>query len=276
MEQNHILPVFIGGYTKSGTTYIGRAFDTLTGVYARGESDYFRLIFDSLHKSLVAYSKNIQVVNKEVYDDRGTLEPITNKRAQNIQSDLFTEIFFNGQGIPSDCRVIVDKSPRNIFHVDQIRFVFPHARIVCVFRDPVPVFQSLIRHMGDNRDKNYYDPTFKGRKDILDRFTEFRWPKYADILKREHGNLFVVRYDQAAKDPEGFLDFAETKVIGQKLGRDRGVETLTKDYYLASLPPEIRAKSLVQSDSVKKVTLTEEEKHRLVNTCEVPDIPFGF
>ena len=51
--------IFIGGYTKSGTTFIGRAFGLLNGVYAKGELDYFRIFYRGMEKMVVEYNENI-------------------------------------------------------------------------------------------------------------------------------------------------------------------------------------------------------------------------
>lgn len=267
--------IFIGGYAKSGTTFVGRVFDIINGVYGRGEMDYFRIFAPDLNKQLTEYNRNLLTVNKEVYDGAGSLAPVTKDQARIIHRRLFLDLFFNGSPLPDDCSVIVEKSPRNIFHIAEIDFIFPKAKVVCVYRDPIPVFRSLMRHMSDHRSAAYRDPTSEKRTAFLDSFIKNRWPLYIKILKNAPSFVRVVRYDTIAADTAGFIDYAETQLIGVKRGIKRDLNTLTKDYYLSQLSPEARAKSLVQTGGAT-VHVSDAEISRIERDCELPTGPFDF
>jgi hypothetical protein len=266
--------LFIGGYTKSGTTFIGRAVGLLNGVYAKGELDYFRLFFGSLGKLAYGYNQNIEVVNREVYDGRGELEPLTNESVRSLHDKIFAHIFFAGQDIPDDCKVIAEKSPRNIDWVRSIKAAFPDALNMCVYRDPKPVFRSMLRHMADHRSSDYFDPQTHNRRALLANFCEY-WPPYLQQIEDRRRNLIMVRYHTAADDNAAFLDFAESLLFKEKVGLKAPVETLSKEHYLQSLPEEARAKSLVQLDN-GKITLTAEEEKKIDSLCHAPNVSFDF
>ncbi|MFC4347211.1 sulfotransferase [Kordiimonas lipolytica] len=266
--------IFVGGYTKSGTTFVGRAFDIINGVYAKGEEDYFRLMFHGVHDLARRFNANIEVVNKEVYDGFGSIPPIDRNSLRILQQNIFYHIFFGSKPMPEDCVVTVEKSPHNIFRLREINYTFPDAINVCVYRPAIPVFSSLIRHMRDHRDIGYDDPKNQNRISILENFCK-RWQEYVEIIEQNRAKLKMVQYQSVADDTAGFLDFAQSDIIGQKLGLSAPVETLTKEHYLSTLPPEAREKSLVQT-SANKVKLTDAEKKMITDHCRDPDITFDF
>lgn len=266
--------IFVGGYTKSGTTFVGRAFDIISGVYARGEEDYFRQMFNQMNKHLRDYNVNLHYVNKEVYDGQGKLKPLNNKTVRAFHQFTFYHLFFNGKPIPEDCLVTVEKSPHNIYWVDQISFTFPEAVHVCVYRQAKPVFRSLLRHMRDHRDPAYDDPMSEARQTLLRKFAA-KWPTYIKIIEEKRSQLHLVRYDQVAADTAGFLDYAQKAVIGEELGLSAPLETLTKEYYLANLPPEARETSLVQTNG-NKIVLSKAEDAIIEQHCIDPDTDYDF
>lgn len=266
--------IFVGGYTKSGTTFIGRAFGLFNGVYAKGEQDYFRLVAGGLNKLMRDYNENLAVVNKEVYDGHGSLELLTNTSVRILHDKVFKHIFFNGKPMPQDCETIVEKSPRNIFEIEKIRLIFPGATNVCVYREPGAVFRSLMRHMADHRAPAFNDPEAQKRKSMLEGFSK-RWPTYIDIIEKYRGDLKLIQYQTAAADNQGFLDFAEAEILFHSPGLRAPVETLSKEYYLKSLPEEARAKSLVQVGP-PKITLSETELQIIEDNCRPPRTDFDF
>jgi len=266
--------IFVGGYTKSGTTFVGRAFDIINGVYAKGEEDYFRLVFHGVNDLARKFNNNIEIVNREVYDGFGSIPPMGQTSLRHLQQKIFYHIFFGGQPMPNDCVATVEKSPHNIFRLKEIGFTFPAAINVCVYRPAVPVFASLIRHMRDHRNAGYGDAESELRINMLKGFCK-RWQEYVRIIEENRAKLKMVQYQSVADDTAGFLDFAQTDIIGQKLGLSAPVETLTKEHYLSTLPPEAREKSLVQT-SANKIKLTDAEKNMIADHCADPDITFDF
>ena len=266
--------IFIGGYTKSGTTFLGRCFDILNGVEARGEMDYLRIFFGSFNKIAGSYGNNIQIVNREVYDGQGDLRPFDAGSLRVMHQKMFFHIFFNGQPLPQDCIAVVEKSPRNIFHYDAFRFCFPKGEFVTIYRQPDKVFRSLMRHMKDHRDDRYGDPTFAGRKKMLDGFCG-RWNEMIEIIGKNRDGMHVVHYDHLSADAAGFLDYAQEKIIGQKTGLSAPVESLSKEAYLQSLPAEAREKSLVQTGTYK-ITLSDREQSIFRDRCNTYKGPFDY
>lgn len=266
--------IFIGGYTKSGTTFIGRAFGIFNGVYAKGELDYFRIFCNGLHDLFAEYNKNIQIVNKEVYDGRGSLKPVTVDSMALLHDKIFNHVFFAGEPVPEDCRVIVEKSPRNIFWLKEINRMFPEAQVVCVYRDSKAVFRSLMRHMADHRNPQFRNADFKPRADMLASFC-LRWARFLEIIDANRSKISLVRYQPAADDNQAFVDFIASDILKYDPGLRAPVETLSKEYYLNSLPEDVRATSLVQT-ATHKIELSDQEKEILDTKCPAPVTHFDF
>ncbi len=267
--------IFIGGYTKSGTTFVGRVFGLLNGVYAHGEEDYFRLVMPKVNELINEFNYNIGYVNREVYDDQGPIPQVTNQSGKLLHQKIFYHLFFGGQDIPEDCIATVEKSPRNAFYMAQIKFLFPDAQILCVYRDPIPVFASLMRHMADHRSPNYRDPDSEERRESLENFL-VRWNAFCDTLEKRRELYIPIRYENVVADKAGFVDFIQKEMLQEDVGLSEPLEHLSKEYYLSTLPPEKRATSLVQIDPARKIQLSEREQEAIKETCIIPSLDFAF
>jgi len=267
--------IFVGGYTKAGTTFLGRVLGNFSGVYARGEMDFFRIFAGNYRRLAGEYSKNIQIVNTEVYDGRGELRPVTVDRARKTLDMLFQDLFFNGETPPGDCQTMVEKSPRNMFHLDQIDFAFPKAPIVHIYRPPQDCYQSLMRHMSDHRDKAFLDPDSDRRKGFLRDFVA-RWNEYKRHVQSPHmKRVKTLTYQALCDDLPGFVDFAQTHIFGCEMDLKAPLESLSKDAYLKSLPKKVRETSLVQTGD-RKVTLADEEIAAIRTYCHAPKLTVHF
>ena len=266
--------IFIGGYTKSGTTFLGRTLEAFGGVYSRGEMDFLRLFAGSIPKIYAEYNQNLQYVNEEVYDGQGSLKPVTVGQQRRMLSRMFFDLFFNGEPVPNDCKLVIEKSPRNLFNILTAKNIFEVIRYVNIYRPAQPVFRSMMRHMADHRTEDYLDPNSDLRKKSLESFIG-RWDRQIKIMEYLNGRVVQVQYDTVTADMQGFLDFANKRIFPEPLEQVMGVEKLTKEAYLQSLPPDRRETSLVQTKT-NRIQLSDEEKTRLSKECAEPNVTFDF
>jgi len=266
--------VFVGGHSKSGTTFIGRALGLFNDVCSKGELDYFRLYFKELNTLTDGYNVNIDYVNREVYDGIGNLGRIDDKAMVRIHRSVFMELFQSGVPVPADSKFWVEKSPQNVHWTNAINFIFPEAVIVAVYRDPVAVFRSRLRHMADHRDGELKNVASPERQEFRRTFIE-GWYTWIGQLEKYKDRLMPVNYQHVVDDTKGFLDFAAERIFKEDLGLKAPVETLSKEYYLSQLPEERRAKSLVQTN-MKRLTLSEKEISIIKEKCRSPEVPFAF
>lgn len=275
MSGKQMQQIILGGYTKSGTTFLGRVMGNFEGCYSRGEMDYFRIFGGNLQKMFAEFSRNIQIVNKEVYDGQGEIQPITVNSARSMMQSVFYDMFFNGNGIPDDCAYVIEKSPRNMFHLKEAQFVFPQAPIVNIYRHPADCLKSLMRHMADHRDAQYRDPDSDLRRAFMPDF-ERRWNQYkAHITSDAAKKVINIRYDRLKDDLPGFVDFARSTIFKKDIALKAPLETLSKESYLASLPAKARKTSLVQED-MSGLRLSDEEIAFVRAYCHEPNIKIHF
>jgi len=266
--------IFVGGHSKSGTTFIGRALGLFNEVCAKGEMDYFRQFFKKLNFAFDDYNTNIESVNREVYDGAGTLAPVSEPVMVGIHRLMFGQLFQLGTPVPSDTRFLVEKSPYNIFLIEAIEAIFPGATIVAVYRNPKDVYRSLIRHLSDHRDPDHADMRSKVRRETRISFVN-RWARLVGLIEKHRDRLVLVQYQRAADDTQAFIEFARKEIFKEDLGLRAPVETLSKEYYLSTLPEEARAKSLVQLEG-HKVKLSKVEERIIDRDCRAPKVAFDF
>ena len=266
--------IFVGGFSKSGTTFIARALGLFNQVSVKGELDYFRQFFDQMNLIFNNFNTNINVVNQEVYDGRGTLVPVDDNMMIDMHRDIFKRLFSAGTPVPAESQFWVEKSPHNIYWTNAIHAVFPEARILSVYREPKAVFRSLIRQLSDHRDEAYTDPQSKVRQKSLKSFVH-AWDIYVQHLETKQDTFIMVQCQRVVDNVQGFMAFAERQVLQQKLGLARPLETLSKEYYLQTLPQAARAKSLVQIGP-NKVKLSRAELEIIESRCRAPNLTFDF
>lgn len=267
--------VFIGGYSKSGTTFLGRFLGLFNGVYAKGEEDYFRIFYKDMSRLCQEFNGNIGAVNTEVYDGRGTIPQMTVASFRALNQKIFYHLYWGGQAQPADCRWTVEKSPHNIFWLEQIENIFPGSMKLAIIRDSKPVFRSFMRHMRDHRDARFDDPAYKNRIVSMEQFI-VRWNRVAKCIEeyRDRG-LITISYDALAADNAAFVDFAKHTIFKEDIVLSAPLESISKESYLKSLPKEARAKSLVQIGP-SSITLSDDEESILEEKCKLPDVSFDF
>lgn len=243
-------------------------------MYSKGELDYFRLFYKKFNEQLYAFNTNIKLVNEEVYDGDGEIEPFNDASVRALHQKIFYHIFFNGKTVPSDCIAAVEKTPRNLRYFDKVKNIFPKSSFVCVYRDPVPVFKSMMRHMIAHRDTSFGDPLSEKRQEIFSAFLA-GWADNVGIIEKNRKNLHLVRYENVAANVSSFLNYIQDSILGQRIEFGAPVETLSKEFYLKSLPQEKRENSLVQVGP-SKITLSENELGLIDEKCCAPSTAFDF
>lgn len=266
--------VFIGGYSKSGTTFLGRVLGLFEGVYAKGEEDFFRIFYKDMNRLCQEFNGNIGTVNKEVYDGQGTIPQMTVGSFRELNQKIFYHLYWGAGDAPTDCRWTVEKSPHNIFWLRQIEEIFPGSVKLSIIRDSKPVFRSFMRHMRDHRDAKFADPDFKLRKESMDHFI-VRWNRVAKATEDYRSNLITISYDALSANTEAFIDFARQQIFKKQIPLTATIESISKEAYLKSLPKEARAKSLVQVGP-STISLSAEEETLLEEKCKLPQVSFDF
>lgn len=116
------------------------------------------------------------------------------------------------------------KDPRNTFTVDVWKHLFPNARLINIYRNPIDVAESLrVREQNWEKSTDMY-LNVNGYSEILSKNIQFQqsarlcrieegialWREYIDkafLLDKEFGDRILhLRYEDLLDDPEGVLD----------------------------------------------------------------------
>ena len=131
-KENSIIPIFICGMPRSGTTLCEQILSSHSEVYGAGELRYLLQL-----TKLQDVINNPEIDNIEKYfENIETKETLLNIREEYLK--LLANINRQGE------RYICDKMPHNFLLIDLIRFILPEAKIIYCKRKPADNCFSLL------------------------------------------------------------------------------------------------------------------------------------
>lgn len=126
-------PIFILGTQRSGTTLLRLILDSHPNIAVGFETGFMRAVKTIKHVPDYAYGK-------EWYRRWGIDERDMNERIRQFYGGIF-EHYARSQGKPR----WGEKTPLNLFQMDEMASIFPDAQFVCIVRHPGAVAASMMR-----------------------------------------------------------------------------------------------------------------------------------
>jgi len=120
-EGSSIIPVFIVGLPRSGTTLVEQIVSSHSKVTGAGELPYLAELGESLATGLIPINAGL----------------ITRFRLQYLDKL---------QKIAKEQVIVVDKAPQNFLYLSLIKNAFPEAKVIHVKRDPAAVCWANFKH----------------------------------------------------------------------------------------------------------------------------------
>ncbi|MEH6593355.1 MAG: sulfotransferase [Halioglobus sp.] len=125
-------PIFIVGMPRSGTTLLERIVSSHSGVYSAGELQDFAIAFKQLSGSRT----------------QALLDPDTIRAGEQISFDDLGQRYLNRTRSRSGHSAhYIDKMPLNFLYAGLIHKALPHARIICLRRNPMDTVLSNFRQL---------------------------------------------------------------------------------------------------------------------------------
>ncbi|MBJ7539826.1 sulfotransferase [Marinomonas transparens] len=182
------LPVFVLGMPRSGTTLVEQIISGHSDIFGAGELGLIPNVIQGLNRWERHVGSGRQY--PDCVDDLG--EYVTKGIANNVLQEL--------QAFAPDAKHIVDKLPHNFENIGLIKFLFPHARIISVRRDPRDI--ALSNYFTDYQAKHggmgfAYDLTHIGEQLADHNLLMHHWNQVFP------GQILEVNYEDVVEDLEG-------------------------------------------------------------------------
>lgn len=205
---------FVCGAPKSGTTWLQKALDAHPELVCAGEGHFADSYLDGISDVLKSYYRQQEVVARNVYEGNPYYRHSPRKDFAFL-SISFIASAFAGLDIPAGTRLVGDKTPANVEHLELLHYLFPDAKFVNIVRDGRDTLVSTFKHVERvNRTRQSIDDVDAFLLGKTGYYTR-RWTKAlknASAFSEKHpGMLHFVRYEDLKKDFAGtftnVLDF---------------------------------------------------------------------
>lgn len=182
-------PVFIISLPRSGSTLLQRILSTHEDISTKSEL-WFLLPHVEAIKNKYTYSRysNISLRNAT----KALLEQLPGGEDDYYQAIRMLSDHLYGRLAKNNEKYLLDKTPRYYFIIDEISKIYPDAKFIFVFRNPLAIAASVIEsfnknHLGDYRHKI---DLYLGPRMLADGYNQIR------------DRSIAVSYEDLVRDPE--------------------------------------------------------------------------
>ena len=178
IEFNTVSPIFVGGQMKSGTTMVRALLGQHPNIFGGLETHWFDINFQEQKEKDKALQKLEGLFNLSPSD----MNLIMSKK--NLDNKEFLSIFMNYVTKKSNKTRWVEKTPGNIFHLQDILSSWPTAKFIHVIRDW----------------RDTYASWKKSNKKSIDDFIHYSLKALEIYDKNENENTHIVQYEKLVLD----------------------------------------------------------------------------
>lgn len=203
-------PLFIVGYSRSGTTLLQSLVCTQENMYSLPETHFFSIVTRAIkdHPEDGIKSKDLDIIIDRIKEMmKFTLPEETTKRLKKnvsekrlrkkqILEELVHAYCINNQIERKE--IWVEKTPDHARFIDEIVKYFPDARFLAIIRNPLATLYSV------NKNLNSKNTPFL----LLARLWKKNIRCIEQFKKRRPNNIAVIRFEDLLKDKETTLENA--------------------------------------------------------------------
>ena len=182
------LPVFVLGMPRSGTTLVEQIIAGHSEIFGAGELGVIPNVIQGLNR----WQRHVGS-GREFPD---CIDDVDAYVCQGIANNVLKEL----QAYAPEAKHIVDKLPHNFENIGLIKFLFPHARIISVRRDPRDI--ALSNYFTDYQAKHggmgfAYDMTHIGEQLADHNLLMHHWNQVFP------NQILEINYEEVVEDLEG-------------------------------------------------------------------------
>jgi len=145
MNQPRFKPLFVCGSPKSGTTWLQKILDAHPAIACAGEGHFVEQIVSPMVRMLREYNGKLRQVEERVYQGRAPYQQLSDGEIVRMVRQIVSQLMMR-QTPPEGVAWLGDKTPRYTDGLNELRALFPSARIVHIVRDPRDVAVSRLFH----------------------------------------------------------------------------------------------------------------------------------
>ncbi len=208
MTEDKNLPLFIIGCPRSGTTLMRLIFNSHPHLAIPDETGIFDWLYNRpFYKKLfpIKASKNevlVKSLGEEVTKEFDALPASKTKSPKAI-----IDFLMQGYAEREQKSLWGEKTPLNIYYLNKILNIYPHATIVYMIRDPRAVASSFKRYVDHKRGKEDFWITKDVNKAIK------LWKTSVEQAMKFKNQITFVKYEDFVMNPE-----STTQRLCEKIG----------------------------------------------------------
>ena len=194
---------FIVGAQKSGTTWLQKQLNDVSGVCCLGEGHFIDKMVGPIAEVFKDYNRMMNMVDERVYEGNGFYKVISDESFVVHMREWILEIMLSACDCKSDKLVAIgDKTPAHSFHMRTLIKLFPEARFIHMLRDGRDVAVSAYHHKCRILNQLNYPVETSLRDEFVSQVK--KWGQFTRaVLHSESQGLPVhtVRYESLLEDP---------------------------------------------------------------------------
>ena len=184
-------PVFLISLPRSGSTVLQKAIMSASDIATTNET-WFLLPLLTMQSQDSMYAEYSHILSVYAYEDlreEGHFTDDTLTSARRLYADAVYK------GLSQGKKLFLDKTPRYYLIIDEIYKVYPNAKVIFLFRNPISILSSIMETWGNGGFKAYLNAIdlFEGPKKLVNAASKYA----ATTLK--------VNYEEFVNDPRATL-----------------------------------------------------------------------
>jgi hypothetical protein len=193
---------FIAATEKSGTTWMQLMLNAHPEIVCRGEGQLTTILVPEIERAFNAYSERIGELNSKVFGEvEGFPEPEQDHRIFVHRS--IATLLLAAYGDHPDIRAVGEKTPGNIRTLGYLKYMFPQAKMLLMWRDGRDIAVSGWLHLKRQWGEKAGDETLANYSRRLAKVWRGDIEKAREFAAKNPGTCHWVRYEDLHADPSG-------------------------------------------------------------------------
>ena len=185
--------VFVGGAPRSGTTLVQKMLNAHSEIYGGPEFDR---LGDIVHlRNLLQFSNN-----------KGRSEAYYNSEMLDKKVSEFIVNLLKEPAINNKAKIICEKTPNNIFHMNNLLNIHTAAKGIIVVRDPRGIVASMKNVRNKAKDANQKVPGFTKSTNNSITFIKKYWNAGLTAVNNHKERIKIVVYEDLIANTEKVLN----------------------------------------------------------------------